>query len=482
MAPVSSQVVKYGSHYVICMVSDFFYPNVGGVESHIYQISQRLIELGHKIVVITHSYGGRSGVRYLTNGLKVYYLPNAVVYLKSTLPTIFINLPIMRSIFIRERVDIVHGHAVRVGIGEQKGERGGEEGKRRAKQVGIEGARLEAMCRRVENIDEHNMPSVSPQAFSTLCHEAILYARTMGLKTVFTDHSLFGFADIEAFSTNKILQFTLCDTNHIICVSHTGKENTVLRAAVQPNRVSVIPNAVDPTQFTPDLKARQKHKDRVTIVVLSRLVYRKGMDLLLGLLPNVCHKYPQVHFLIGGDGDYRLVLEETREKYQLHDRVEFLGEIRHNDVRDVLVQGHIFLNTSLTEAFCMAIVEAASVGLLVVTTNVGGIPEVLPDQLVLLASPTTEALEQAIDKAISQLPLVNPEEFHQIIRGSYNWRSIAKRTDMVYRSINEMEEVSLLERCKRYNTCGLFAGKIFCIIILVNYWFLIILEWIFLRQ
>ena len=60
------------------MVSDFFYPNTGGVESHIYQLSQCLIERGHKVVVITHSYNDkngvldRKGVRYLTNGLKVY--------------------------------------------------------------------------------------------------------------------------------------------------------------------------------------------------------------------------------------------------------------------------------------------------------------------------------------------------------------------------------------------------------------------------
>lgn len=43
--------------------------------------------------------------------------------------------------------------------------------------------------------------------------------------------------------------------------------------------------------------------------------------------------------------------------------MHLLGALEHKDVRNVLVQGHIFLNTSLTEAFCMAIVEAASCGL-----------------------------------------------------------------------------------------------------------------------
>jgi phosphatidylinositol glycan class A protein len=55
----------------VLMVSDFFYPNTGGVESHTYQLSQCLMARGHKVVVLTHAYGDRAGVRYLTNGLKV---------------------------------------------------------------------------------------------------------------------------------------------------------------------------------------------------------------------------------------------------------------------------------------------------------------------------------------------------------------------------------------------------------------------------
>lgn len=50
----------------------------------------------------------------------------------------------------------------------------------------------------------------------------------------------------------------------------------MLRATLNPEIVSVIPNAVDPTDFTPDPSLRQD--DRITIVVISRLVYRKGTD------------------------------------------------------------------------------------------------------------------------------------------------------------------------------------------------------------
>ena len=54
-----------------------------------------------------------------------------------------------------------------------------------------------------------------------------------------------------------------------------------------------------------------------------------------------------------GDGPKRIEIEEVRERYKLHSRITLLGSIANHTVRNVLVKGHIFLNTSLTEAFCI---------------------------------------------------------------------------------------------------------------------------------
>ena len=53
----------------------------------------------------------------------------------------------------------------------------------------------------------------------------------------------------------------------------------------------------------------------------------------------------------------------------------------------VLNRGSIFLNTSLTEAFGIAILEAACAGLYVVSTRVGGVPEILPEDMISFADP-----------------------------------------------------------------------------------------------
>ncbi|XP_052614600.1 phosphatidylinositol N-acetylglucosaminyltransferase subunit A-like [Peromyscus californicus insignis] len=411
----------------ICMVSDFFYPNMGGVESHIYQLSQCLIERGHKVIIITHAYGNRKGIRYLTNGLKVYYLPLRVMYNQSTATTLFHSLPLLRYIFVRERVTIIHSHS----------------------------------------------------SFSAMAHDALFHAKTMRLHTVFTDHSLFGFADVSSVLTNKLLTVSLCDTNHIICVSYTSKENTVLRAALNPERVSVIPNAVDPTDFTPG--PLRRHGGVITIVVVSRLVYRKGIDLLSGIIPELCQKYPKLNFLIGGEGPKSIVLEEVRERYQLHDRVHLLGALEHKDVRNVLIQGHIFLNTSLTEAFCMAILEAASCGLRVVSTKVGGIPEVLPENLIILCEPSVKSLCEGLEKAIFQVKsgmFPDAENIHNVVKAFYTWRNVAERTEKVYERVAKETVLPMHERLTRLTShCGPLTGHIFALLAVFSYLFLMFLRW-----
>jgi phosphatidylinositol glycan class A protein len=59
------------------------------------------------------------------------------------------------------------------------------------------------------------------------------------------------------------------------------------------------------------------------------------MDLLIEVVPEICQKFPNVEFIIGGDGNKRIEIEEMREKFQLHDKVHLLGNVKHSEVRNV---------------------------------------------------------------------------------------------------------------------------------------------------
>ena len=414
------------------MICDFFYPNFGGVENHIYYLSQGLASLGHRIIILTHTYADRQGVRFLPRGVKVYHLPYANMAMQTTYPTLWFSLPLYYDIFVREGVELVHGHS----------------------------------------------------AFSTMCQEGILHARTMGIPCVFTDHSLFGVADISSILTNKLLKFSLSDVGRVICVSNTSKENTVLRGALDPQNVHVIPNAILSDQFFPEAKIVESSSSLpgcITVIVLCRLVYRKGIDLLIDVIPEICSKFPRVNFLIAGEGPKKVELEQMRELHRLHERVQMIGSVPAESVRSVLVKGQIFLNTSLTEAFCMAIVEAAACGLYVVSTAVGGIPEVLPDHMISLAEPNSKALIRVLTDAIESLlnGQIDTSEFHPQVASMYSWTDVTFRTVVVYQSLlnsPEHTDTPLIERLRRVWGCGAIAGKFLCIAMVWNHFFYLILE------
>lgn len=124
-----------------------------------------------QVVIITHSHPpDRVGIRWLLPALKVYYLPFPTIASSATLPNFFTFLPYLRTIVIREGIELIHAHA----------------------------------------------------SLSSLAHEGILHAHLMGVRTVFTDHSLFGFDDAASILTNKLLEAALRNVDAVICVSHTG--------------------------------------------------------------------------------------------------------------------------------------------------------------------------------------------------------------------------------------------------------------------
>lgn len=255
---------------------------------------------------------------------------------------------------------------------------------------------------------------------------------------------------------------------------------------------AMMPSHVDnvlrpPNQIGPD--------DTITIVVISRLFYNKGVDLLIAAIPRILASHPNVRFIIGGSGPKAIDLEQMLERRVLQDRVELLGPVRHEEVRDVMVRGHIYLHPSLTEAFGTVIVEAASCGLYVVCTQVGGIPEVLPQHMTTFAKPEEDDLVLATGKAIAALRAnkIRTERFHDQVKMMYSWTNVAERTERVYDGITGalseeefygenlegawsaargragVQSFALIDRLKRYYGCGIWAGKLFCLCVIIDY-------------
>jgi len=317
-----------------------------------------------------------------------------------------------------------------------------------------------------------------------------------------------------------------------------SKENTTLRASLNPLAVSAIPNAVVASNFRPlqpqELKSFHFQADKgtllppppdpsqpigagdpITIVVISRLFYNKGTDLLISALPLLLRRHENLRFIIAGSGPKAIDLEQTLDSLpqQLvytpsgQSRVVLLGSIRHEEVRNVMVRGHLLLSTSLTEAFGTVLVEAASCGLMVVATRVGGVPEVLPGNMTVFVLPEVEDVVRGVTEAVGLLTskAIRRDKFHDLVKNMYSWSDIARRTERVYDLITgtpsaldnegyyddewkhygqpaQTQSFALIDRLKRYYGCGIWAGKLFVIVVIVDYLIYCFLEIMYPRE
>jgi phosphatidylinositol glycan class A protein len=151
---------------------------------------------------------------------------------------------------------------------------------------------------------------------------------------------------------------------------------------------------------------------------------------------------------------------------------------KHTQVRNVLCRGSIFVNCSLTESFCIAILEAASCGLLVVSTRVGGVPEVLPPDMIHFANtPTPQALLEGLAAALTRVDEIDPFEFHNRVKLMYSWRDVATKTAQVYDSVRSRESVPWFERLLQYYRLGPVAGLLAFAVVSLDIMFYTFLRW-----
>lgn len=181
----------------------------------------------------------------------------------------------------------------------------------------------------------------------------------------------------------KLDRWNLRWMDHVVCVSH-GQAAKVRRAGVDPARVSVIHNAIDPARFAdPDLRfLRRLHESysrprRLIVASAGRLSPEKGFDVLVEAARQVIARDPTLGFIHFGDGPDRFKIADAVEKAGLQDIFLLAGLKldldRYYPFFDLLAL------PSYTEGLPNVVLEAFAARVPVVATAVGGTPEVIED-------------------------------------------------------------------------------------------------------
>lgn len=176
-------------------------------------------------------------------------------------------------------------------------------------------------------------------------------------------------------------QLTRNRFSRVIAVSH--EIESILNEKFGKDKVATIHNAVDIDSIKPSRSAEDARRElglrteQPLIGSVGRLVPVKGYDVFLKSAKLILEKQPEVAFVIVGDGPLRKELEIMARDMGLESNVIFTGF--REDVLDLVNALDLFLVTSHHEGIPMSVLEAMALGKAVVSTNVGGMSEIIED-------------------------------------------------------------------------------------------------------
>lgn len=249
-------------------------------------------------------------------------------------------------------------------------------------------------------IDAHY---VYPDGFA-----AVLFGRVFKKPVVVSARG----SDINLFKTfpliRKLLRYVLRRAARVIAVSKALKE-AMVQLGIPEEKISRIPNGVDPEQFYPVPKEQARRElglpNRRTVLSVGNLTDNKGFDLVIKSFRVLVDRFHEkdIQLAIVGDGPCRSHLEKLILSLRLDGQVRMVGAVSHDKLRLWYSGADVFCLASRREGWPNVLLESLACGTPVVATAVGGIPEIISsDNVGLLSEREESKLAEAIRAALKK--------------------------------------------------------------------------------
>ncbi|HLM50200.1 MAG TPA: glycosyltransferase family 4 protein [Solirubrobacteraceae bacterium] len=232
----------------------------------------------------------------------------------------------------------------------------------------------------------------------------------------------------------------------VITCSHYMRGHVADIYGLDEERVSVIPNGIDPLDLQPGadgdlLRLREQFAaphERVVLLV-GRLVYEKGFQLALEALPGIVERLGDVRFLVAGSGTHEAQLREQAEQLGLMEHGKFLGWIGDDVLHALYRISDLCVVPSLYEPFGLVALEAMASGCPCIVADTGGLREIVPpDERVGLRfnGGDPEHLATMVERLLSDPELRERlviEASEHVLR--FDWGDVARQTACLYGSL-----------------------------------------------
>jgi len=187
--------------------------------------------------------------------------------------------------------------------------------------------------------------------------------------------------------------------DHFVCNAEALKKLMTGRFQIPDERITVIHNGVNLDYFRPAAESRRS-KAKVVLCV-ARLVPEKDHETLITAFSLVAARHPEAELWLVGEGPRQQAIRRLADGLQFSPRLRFLpGQL---DLLPILRQSSILALSSVEEGLPNVVLEAMAVGLPVVATGVGGLPEVVKHGETgwLVAPKDAVALAEAMDHLLA---------------------------------------------------------------------------------
>jgi len=373
----------------IAQISPYFYPHIGGVETHVHELSRELGIRGHDVHIYTSKFLKRLDEKEEFHHYTVHRIKPLVSLF--TTPV----MPKMKKALVEQGFDILH---------------------------------------------VHSPPPVSE-------YYTLKAAQQLGVPFVLTYHcdlevpGFIGRAVVNTYLTT-LAKTAINKADAIIATSRSYQETSRM---LWNKRGIIAPNAVNPERFTPEndgsrIKKKLGLEDKFIVLYVGRLVPHKGIE---SLVYSSRRTPDDIHYIVIGVGPHENHLKKLVAHLKLEKKVTFLKDIPHEELPLYYAFSNVFVLPSLSrlEAFGIVGLEAMATGLPVILSGIPGVMEVIQEGKQGFLSEPSDA--QSIADRIMTLyedPKLREEmgkEGRKLVLEKYQWKSVADTIEKLFLELVE---------------------------------------------
>jgi glycosyltransferase involved in cell wall biosynthesis len=207
-----------------------------------------------------------------------------------------------------------------------------------------------------------------------------------------------------------------------------------LALKTDPKRsIGVIYNGVDTEIFRPV----EKNDGNFTVISTSRIIKRKGIDLLLKAFVDLSKDKADVRLILVGDGNMKENLEKTAKQSEAREKITFAGAVEREKMSQYYQKADVFVLPSLNEGMSNSLLEAMASGLAIVATDTGGTKELVNSENgVIIEKSSAGSIKEALDKLYKNKDLLQSMKLASRQKAEkMNWQNMAEGYIKIYQEI-----------------------------------------------